>query len=63
MWDTGIPLPNPDTLTLSYGFALSGSRFAPSPRGRGGIITIFAIVFVMKCDRFCPLSRRKEAGQ
>src|SRR5437773_12086016 len=27
----------PETLTLSRGFALSGSRFAPSPKGRGWI--------------------------
>ena len=32
---------NLETLTLSLGFALSGSRFAPSPRGRGWIFRGF----------------------
>src|SRR5207249_4799270 len=35
----------PDTLTVSPGFALSGSRFAPSPRGRGWT-QLFPIVCV-----------------
>ena len=35
----------PETLTLSRGFALSGSRFAPSPKGRGWI-RLLPMIFV-----------------
>jgi hypothetical protein len=37
-------LRHPETLTLFQGFALSGSRFAPSPIGRVGVLALAGLL-------------------